>query len=172
MGAIVGRDCCAVVGPTTARPFDSFWEPHFVAFCRTVCKLGPKRGTKMASKRSPLYNSLALRGPTRGSPQRGPRGEMRVPSVHPLPGGGAAVALGELLRRAREGPPRGEEPLLEDGVLRKMRAVQPLGSTWVESGSTWTERGRGWKGDGGEEPQKSWKRHTISGGRSIKSRQK
>ena len=59
--------------PST-RPFDSFWEPHFEAFCRTVCKFGPKRGTKMASKMTPLYNSIALWGPSRGSPWETPEG--------------------------------------------------------------------------------------------------
>jgi hypothetical protein len=94
---------------------------------------------------------------------------------------------------------------VEDGVPRKMRAVQPLCSAWVESGAsrrrgvrhglkvellaaergeaghageacpasvcaTWTEKGREWKGDGGEEPRKSRKIHTIRRRKSISSR--
>ena len=38
--------------------------------------------------------------------------------------------------------------------------------------ATWTEKGREWKGDGGEEARKTMKIHTISRGKSIKTRQK
>ena len=108
-----------------------------------MCKLGPKRGTKMAPKRRPLCNSLAFWGPTRGPPQRGPQGEMRPQRPCPSRGG----SRGRPRRTPTTGPrghAKGEQPLLEDGVVRKMRAVQPLGSAWVFSlprGSVWVESG-------------------------------
>ena len=78
---------------------------------------------------------------------------------------------------------------MEDGVGRKRRAVQPLGSAWVESGASRCrgvryglkvellaaagfDMGRERKGDGGEEARKNMKIHTIRRRKSIKSRQK
>ena len=132
----------------------------------------------MASKRKPLCNSLAFWGPTRGPPQRGPQGEMRPQRPCPSRGGSRGRPRRTPTTGPR-GPAKGEQPLLEDGVVRKMRAVQPLGSAWVESGASRCrgvryglkvellaaagfDMGREGKGEGGGEPRKSRKRHTIS----------
>ena len=60
--------------PPKRTGFDNFLDPHFKAFCRTVCKFAPQRGTKMASKMTPLCDSMALMGPSRGPPWETPEG--------------------------------------------------------------------------------------------------
>ena len=60
--------------PPKRAGFDNFLDPHFVAICRTVCKFAPQRGTKMASKKIPLCDSMALWGPSRGPPWETPEG--------------------------------------------------------------------------------------------------
>ena len=60
--------------PPKRAGFDNFLDPHFGAFCRTVCKFAPQRGTKMASKMIPLCDSMALMGPSRGPPWETPEG--------------------------------------------------------------------------------------------------
>ena len=143
-------------------------------------QLGVKNGYQNGTQNESIVRQSTTFGTSPRATLGGPRGEMPVRSVHPIPGGGATVAPGKRPRGARKGPLRKEGTLVEDGLLTHMGAVQPLGSMWVESGAwrrrreyaPWTESGRQWKGDGGEEATKKMKIHTISRRKSIKTRQK
>ena len=100
-------------------------------------------GLKRGYQNGPQNESVVRQSGTFGTSPRatlgGPRGEMPVRSVHPIPGGGATVAPGERPREARKGPLRREGTLVEDGLLTQMGAVQPLGSLWVDGGA-WRRR--------------------------------
>ena len=60
--------------PPKRAGFDNFLDSHFGAFCKTVCKFAPQRGTKMTSIMIPLCDSMALLRPSRGPPWETPEG--------------------------------------------------------------------------------------------------
>ena len=51
--------------------FDTFWRPHFLAFCRTVDKSEQKPPTEMGSRMKPVCNSTALWAPAARGTSRG-----------------------------------------------------------------------------------------------------
>ena len=118
---------CQLLG----TPFGYFWW--------NCVQVGVKNGYHIGTPNESIVRQSTTFGTSPRATLGGPRGEMPVRSVHPIPGGGATVAPGKRPRGARKGPLRKEGTLVEDGLLTHMGAVQPLGSMWVESGA-WRRR--------------------------------
>ena len=187
MGAIVGGDCWAIVGATIARPFDSFWGPHFDTFCRTVCKLAPHRGTKTASKMMPLYNTLTLWRPPRGPPRAAPTGRCLFRVSIPFPGGERRLLPANFHERPDRARSGGRGHLRKTASSRKwgpcsrfvrcglkveLRAAagEPSVSKRAPANRVprgcvqrGREKGQECKGDGGKAGRENMEIHTISG---------
>ena len=128
--------------PST-RPFDSFWEPHFGAFCRTVCKLGPPKGYQNGLQNDSVVRQYGTLGTLSRVTVGDPRGSRALSS------GAKAVACGERTASERKGPLSQKRPRSADegatgrgGTGSEQYRTNGFLTLWGKPGARGGARGR------------------------------